>query len=116
MEFFEQLINQCMLWKPFTHQLDVVIGDGHKKLLIRFIHVEPFEVNWTEAICSAEDGKLTMRYNDYQVTIPFDKDFDYTQASSKLDGHDLVITIPGKTRVMSIPIRRDMTEANNGSN
>lgn len=113
MEFLGQLINQCVLWRPFTYHIDEIIHDGRKTLMIRFNPIEPFEIDWVDAICNVEDGKLTMEYQDYRTYITFEKEFDYSQAKSKLEGHILIITIPSKARLISVSIHKDMTEHNN---
>jgi hypothetical protein len=109
MEFIGQLIQQCglPLFSPLRYQLEEIIVDQRKKLIIRFTSIAPYEIAWVEATCSVEDGRLTLSYLDHQVNIPFDKSFDYLQTKSTIDGVNLVVTIPGRDRVLLVPIQHE---------
>ena len=81
------LFGQCgYAWRSFTFHSEEVISQGHKKLYIRFTPVEYVDVDWKDAKCNIEEGKVLFTYGDDRVEIPFDPQYDYAQAHSHIDG------------------------------
>ena len=109
------IIGQCgYVFRSFTYETEEIINEGTKKLFIRFTPLQYLEINWDEANCNLEDGKLTLQYQDEKVEITFDQQFNYAQATSNLTGNVLEIIIPSKVRVMSLPIgNKRLTISNN---
>lgn len=116
MEYIRQLIGNCGFMRPFQYVVEEILDEDKKfkTLLIRFVPMISYEINWTDASCFTEDGILNLYYFEHKVAIPFDKSYDYVQAKINIEGNMLVVLIPSRTRVVNLlPINKEATVSNN---